>query len=130
MKKEKTIDEVYKEERRRDKKLKNKFKKELKGLINVTGVFKYLDDNLYWWPEDIVEIELSDKYESGYRDHQHAKVINDKHNKLYMKVPMDEIRNVDHYYVWQTCGYMGDDYSGWMLFPLKNGKYFRVYYNC
>ena len=130
MKKEKTLDEIYKEEKRAENQTKNAWKKLLRGTINVSGLFKHLDDNTYWWPEDIVDIELTDKYEPGYRKYQHARVVNDKHNRLYMKMPEDEIRSVDHYYVWQTCGYMGDDYSGWMLFPLKNGKYFRVYYNC
>lgn len=126
----KTIDEFYKEEKRREKKLKNNFKAQLRGLINVTGLFKYLDDNTYWKPQDIVEIELTKETTVGYRTYQHAKIKGDESGRLYMKMSDDEIRGVDHYYVWQTCGYLGDDYSGWMLFPLRNGKYFRVYYNC
>lgn len=37
----------------------------------------------------------------------------------------------DNYAVWQTCGYTGDDYSGYMLFPTHNeDEYFCVYYQC
>ena len=35
------------------------------------------------------------------------------------------------YYVWQTTGYMGDDYSGFLLLPLLDGKRFwKVGYSC
>lgn len=47
-----------------------------------------------------------------------------------MKQNENEIRNVNHYCIWQTCGIMGDDYYGYLLFPLKNGKYFKVNYAC
>ena len=37
----------------------------------------------------------------------------------------------DNYAVWQTCGYTGDDYSGYMLFPThKDDEYFCVNYHC
>jgi hypothetical protein len=120
----------YFEEARREKKLCNKYKKLLKGLINVTGVFKHLDDNVYWEPQDIVDIELTDETTGGYRSYQHARIVGDASRRLYIKTPENEIRGVDHYYVWQTTGCCEDDYSGWMLFPLKNGRYFKVYYNC
>lgn len=36
-----------------------------------------------------------------------------------------------NYAVWQTCGYLGDDYSGYMLFPTHTkDEYFCVNYNC
>lgn len=41
-----------------------------------------------------------------------------------------EIRG-DNYAVWEKCGYCGDDYSGYMLFPTHNkNEYFVLYYNC
>jgi hypothetical protein len=37
----------------------------------------------------------------------------------------------DNYAVWQTCGYTGDDYSGYMLFPTHTkDEYFCVSYRC
>ena len=36
-----------------------------------------------------------------------------------------------NYAVWQTCGYAGDDYSGYMLFPTHKGdEYFCISYHC
>lgn len=36
----------------------------------------------------------------------------------------------DHWLVWQTCGYSGDDYSGFMMFPMRDGTYWLVDYSC
>lgn len=37
----------------------------------------------------------------------------------------------DNYACWQTCGMMGDDYSGFLLMPTsKNDEYFCIYYQC
>ena len=37
----------------------------------------------------------------------------------------------DNYAVWQICGYTGDDYSGYMLFPTHaKDEYFCVNYHC
>ena len=37
----------------------------------------------------------------------------------------------DNYACWQTCGMVGDDYSGFLLMPThKNDEYFCIYYQC
>lgn len=37
----------------------------------------------------------------------------------------------DNYACWQTCGMVGDDYSGFLLMPThKNDEYFCIYYTC
>lgn len=37
----------------------------------------------------------------------------------------------DNYACWQTCGIMGDEYSGFLLFPTyKEDEYFCMYYQC
>lgn len=36
----------------------------------------------------------------------------------------------DHEYVDQTCGISGDDYSGSMYFPVGDGRYIRVQFEC
>jgi hypothetical protein len=127
-----TLDEVFKDQARRERKLRSEWKKKLKGLINITGLFKHLDGNAYWEPEDIVDIELVDDKLSGYGAYQHARIVGDETRRLYMKTSQDEyqIRQIDHYYVWQRTGYMEDDYFGFLLFPLKNGRYFKVSYTC
>lgn len=38
---------------------------------------------------------------------------------------------VDNYASWQKCGYSGDDYSGYLLFPTHNdNKYFCLWFEC
>lgn len=122
--------DIYEEEIRKEKKLISEYRRKLKGLINIHGLFKFLVENDYWSPMDIVDIELTDEKRSGYSTYQHARIVGDKIKCLYMKTPSDDVRGIDHYYVWQTTGYLGDDYSGYLLFPLKNGKYFKVSYSC
>ena len=37
----------------------------------------------------------------------------------------------DNYACWQTCGIVGDDYSGFLLMPTyKDDEYFCIYYQC
>ncbi|WP_113675783.1 hypothetical protein [Vallitalea guaymasensis] len=37
---------------------------------------------------------------------------------------------IDHYYVYQTSGYCGDDYSGILLVPIDKESYLRVKFEC
>ena len=127
-------DEFISEMKELDKKQKSEkadFKKQLKGLINVTGLYKWLDEDHFWKPEDIVEIELSDEKRPGYSKFQCARIKGENSQYLYMKMEHENIaRGIYSYWVWQTVGYMGDDFSGYLLFELKNGKYFKIYYEC
>jgi len=121
---------IFHEETEKVRLLKLEWKNKLKGLVNINSLFKWLDDHDYWLPIDIVEIYNIDEKQSGYSSYQHVRIKDDKDKLLYMMQNEDEIRGVTHYCVWQTCGMMGDDYSGYLLFPLKNGKYFKVSYAC
>ena len=63
------------------------------------------------------------------------KIIKD--NKLYLRFEVDEMKLTadwqagDNYGVWQKCGYSGDDYSGYLLFPTHNDdEYFCLEYTC
>ena len=60
-----------------------------------------------------------------------------KDNDLYLIFQIEESnlkakwQAGDNYAVWQTCGYTGDDYSGYMLFPTHKGdEYFVLWYRC
>ena len=57
--------------------------------------------------------------------------------KLYLEFEVDgtKFKAVwqagDNYAVWQTCGYTGDDYSGYLLFPThEDNEYFVLWYQC
>lgn len=124
------LTQIFKEEVEKDRLLKLEWYEKLKGLIDVSSLFKWLNEHDYWEPMDIVEIYNTDEKSTGYSSYQHVRIKDDKSNLLYMKQDEDEIHNINHYCVWQTCGIMGDDYSGFLLFPLKNGRYFKISYVC
>jgi hypothetical protein len=126
----KELDESWKAMIRQENKLKAEYKQKLKGLINIRGLFNWLNEVGGWLPVDIVEIKLTDKKTSGYSTYQHARIINTDDEHLYMKILCNEVKSIDYYYVWQIVGCCEDDYSGYLLFPLKNGKYFKVSYEC
>ena len=124
--------EIFKEIDTKEKELKTEWREKLNGLIDVDGLYSWLENNDFWSPIDIVDIVETDEKSFGYQSYQHARIVNDKED-LYLKQGLyedDNFDGVDHYYVWQTCGYCGDDYSGFLLIPLNNNRYFKVYYTC
>lgn len=127
----KAIHEELKKIKKQQKDLKNDYKKQLKGLINVTGLYNHLNSDLEsWYVCGIVEVYNVDEKINGYNSYQCVRIKDDSDNKLYMVQPNSDIKGVTHNCVWQTTGYLGDDYSGYLLFPLSNGKYFKIEYTC
>lgn len=60
-----------------------------------------------------------------------------KDNDLYLEFEVDGNNLTaiwqpsDNYGVWQQCGYCGDDYSGYLLFPTYDkNEYFCLSYSC
>ena len=87
------------------------------------------EDHDSWCPVGVVEIELTDDKTSGYSNYQHCRIKGDDSRKLYLK--MSDEKPFGHYYVWQAVGCFGDDYTGWLLFPLpRSGKYLKVDFAC
>ena len=78
----------------------------------------------------------NDKYLKMQSEHIRER-INHFDNKLYLEFEVDGSnlsaiwQPGDNYGVWQKCGYCGDDYSGYLLFPTygKN-EYFCLKYSC
>ena len=69
----------------------------------------------------------------GYR--KVKKIVKD--NKMFLQFEVDGTKLTadwqpnDNYGVWQTCGYCGDDYSGYLLFPTYiHDEYFCLEYKC
>ena len=113
--------------------LKSEWENKLQGLIpKLEILFEWLNENHdCWMPIGIVEIYDADEKRSGYSTYQHVRIKNDKDKLLYMKQDEDEEEvGVNHFCVWQTTGYIEDDYSGFLLLPLSDGKYFKVSYSC
>jgi hypothetical protein len=120
------MNQYYKEKSKSE----NAWKKKLKGLINVSGLFRDLSEMDNYEIIDIVEVYNVEEKSGGYPDHQHGKIKGEKISHLYMKQNATELRGIDHVFVWQTVGMCGDDYSGYCLYPLKNGLYLKTSYSC
>jgi hypothetical protein len=102
------------------------WKEKLKGLIKVKKLWRELEEDYEnsWGIDGIVELELTDEKKSGYsKDYQCAR-IKEERGYLYTDWNGKGVFN------WQQTGYLGDDYSGYLLYPLKNGKYLKVSYSC
>lgn len=70
-------------------------------------------------PIGIVEVEKNGKYYQEVNGlHGYEKV---KTRTFYSNMRIT-------YLVRQTCGYLGDDYAGYLLFPMKDGRYYKVEY--
>lgn len=124
--------ECWQEEKRiakEEKDSKRQFRRNLKGLINITGLYRYLDETQEWWlPIDIVEITNTGEKKHGYPDYDTCRILNSDFKYLFLKQRQEEIRGINHEYVYQSG--RDDSYWGYLLFPLKNGKYLIINFNC
>lgn len=102
------------------------WKEKLKSLIKVKKLWRELEEEYedYWGIEGIIELELTNEKKSGYsKDYQCARIKGER-GYLYTDWNGEGVFN------WQQTGYLGDDYSGYLLYPLKNGKYLKISYSC
>lgn len=117
----------------------NKAKEDLNGLIHPK-YFDFAEDNDSYNSEGIVEIELTDDKETNYPNQQFCRIKGTGYSRLFMYAT-DTLETIDEtseyegeeieWWVWQQTGILGDDYSGWLLLPLLDGKrYWKVNYSC
>lgn len=105
------------------------------SLRTLREFIHYLADKAIGNTEHIIEEfdNCSYVHSEGYK-----KVTKEvKDNDIYLNFQIGEStfkakwQEGDNYAVWQTCGYTGDDYSGYMLFPThEKNEYFCVNYRC
>lgn len=118
---------IYQEWMEADNKLleeRDSWKEKLKGLIKVKKLWREMEEEYEsWWIEGIVEIELTGTSNKNYPKSICAK-IKDEKSYTYTDYRGEGVFN------WQTVGMLGDDYSGYTLHPLKNGKYLKISYSC
>lgn len=115
------------------------WKEKLKGLISTKHLWNQMNEETDNWNiEEIVEIEkITDKETilkklGIYTPYIEACKIKGENYFTYSKSECFdyEPKYISHYYVWQQTGYSGDDYSGYLLYPLKDGRYLKVSYSC
>lgn len=113
-----------------------KTKEELTDIIEPK-YFDFVEGHESYISNGYVNIIETKERISGYSHYSHCRVSND--SLLYIKHNIElETENSDskyegsdiEYWVWQTTGYCGDDYSGFLLLPMLDGRYWKVSYTC
>lgn len=112
-------------------------KKELDGLIHPK-YFDFAEINDGYSSEGVVEIEETDERTSAYPQYKHCRIKNTDDRRLYVHHTdtLETLVESKHdgepveYWVWQTTGYCGDDYSGYLLLPMLDGRYWKISYSC
>ena len=93
-----------------------------KAVGDKMKIIEAIADNSHNWSEGYVKVEKS----INDRQELVIKFTNSKGDKYTATWQAS-----DNYAWWQTCGYFGDDYSGYLLFPTYNAdEYLCIYYNC
>lgn len=91
--------------------IKTEFRRKLRGLIRRCSLYRWLNKNTgSWTPEAILDIE----------EVEQALAMG------YIQEMCNEIKEIDHFYYQPSV----DNLTGKFLFPLKDGRYFKVGYNC
>ena len=105
----------------------------VKSLIDYDFSFieEFLDGNDWWKHVGYVEVEKSDS-KNGFYPNNDLYVEKDNEKSLYYMHQDDSEENTFHSLVYQRDGGYGneDSYYGYLLFPLTNGKYWKIEYQC
>lgn len=103
--------------------------------ITYQEFIHYLSDRAIGNKDYIIEAFDNNEFNNFKGYLKVNKVIKD--NKLMMEFEVDDMKLTaewqagDNYAVWQRCGYCGDDYYGYLLFPTYNDdEYFCLEYKC
>lgn len=95
------------------------------------------NDLTSWVHCAFVQVEKSDYKSSSYPGYEFYNVIcseseTDEDIKLAKKLSFmkQDVEGKYHNMVWQQTGCCEDDYSGYLLFPLNNGTYWMIFFDC
>jgi hypothetical protein len=84
-------------------------------------------DELDWEHVGYVEVEETSNINTGYPSY---KFYLEKGNPKSLRYMRQDDDGEFHNMVWQTVGHCEDDYSGFLLFPLNDGRYWKISYSC
>lgn len=121
--------DVLKEFDNHNKELNDSALAHIKELINYPFnlIEESLNDLCFWQHQKYVEIELSDYKCGSYPSYDFYTIKGEPDGRKYMRQDDDgEYHNL----VWQITGCCEDEYSGYQLFPLNDGTYWMIYYEC
>ncbi len=93
-------------------------------MATIGQIVDYMNENkIVWCPQNLVEIDYTDKSYEKYKSHAHC-IIRGEGEKLYIR--FEQKRFIGHFYV---CYDEGNSCSGEVLLPLNNKKYLKATYN-
>jgi|SRR5690606_37305225 len=116
----------------------SKAKEEIRDLIHPK-YFDFAEDHETYESEGIVSIVEVEDRKMGYKSYPHCRELDTNDRRLYIKHNdyLETIKGESEYegedieyWVWQTTGYCGDDYSGYLLLPMLDGRYWKINYSC
>lgn len=96
---------------------------------NINYDFNLMSEMLEdtWSHIGYFEMEKSNYKSGAYPSYDFYREKDNPKSLEYMRQDDDgEYHNL----VWQTVGCCGDDFSGFLLFPLSNGKYWKISFEC
>lgn len=99
----------------------------IKRMINYP--FRWIGHVLWdqsWHPVGIVNVEPSDYVSPYYPSYKFYKVIDDGHKVMRQ----EEWKGFHTLVIQWSRGIEGDSYGGFLYFPLKDGRYWKVEYSC
>lgn len=106
----------------------NLAKRLVKRLINYkfAMISDQMEDLEKWEHEGFIEVELSDHKNGCYPHHL---FYTEKGNKASVHYMRCDDNGEFHYMVFQVNPYE-DSYSGYLLFPLNDGRHWKISYSC
>lgn len=110
-------------------------KEKLKGLIDPI-YFYFAETHESYVSEGVVNIIEIPERTSGYSNHPHCRELDNNHliyikNTINLESKIPEFDNKElEYWVYQRVGHLGDDYSGYLLLPMYDGRYWKINYSC
>lgn len=135
---EDNTNDILRQEHEKIEKLWVDAKKMVEDLIEPKYIV-FVEENESYYSKGIVEIYEIPERKSGYSNFPHCKIKGEKLSNVYINFTT-ELETYDenceyegekiNYWVWQTVGHLGDDYSGYLLLPLSDGRYWKVGYSC
>ena len=127
----KQMNEIYDDIDKHEKEIQLKNKVALEFVKqNIDYDIEILElDCMSWNHIDYIEIEKTD-YKSCAYPNSNYYIEKGNSSIKYLEYFEDCNNKKIQILIYQTCGYTGDDYSGFLLYPLTNNKYWKISFEC
>lgn len=128
-------DEVYTEMAAEENKRYEELKTNLEFFkSNIDYDYEFVEEYIGVGEEDLryfshigyVNVEKSDHRNMVEQNRDYYIITGDDFDKINYGIQDQSFEHTFHVLVFQTTGYCEDDYSGFLLFPMKDGRYWKI----